>query len=69
MKGQVAGLIWVTNGDIMSQRETQQPDVGGELSVDPFLIPASSFTVTGTPERDCISAPLVSPQPSNGRVG
>lgn len=35
-KGQVPILILVTNGDIMSRRETRQPDVGGELSVDPF---------------------------------
>lgn len=34
-KGQVPILILVTNGD-MSRRETRQPDVGGELSVDPF---------------------------------
>lgn len=51
-KGQVAGLIWVTNGDIMSERETQQPDVGGELSA--ILVPASSFTVTGTAKQDGI---------------
>lgn len=41
----------MTNGDIMSWGETQQPDVGG------FLIPAPSFTVTGTPKQDCISEP------------
>lgn len=35
-KGQVPILILVTNGDDMSRRETRQPDVGGELSVDPF---------------------------------
>lgn len=35
-KGQVPILILVTNGDMMSRRETCQPDVGGELSVDPF---------------------------------
>ncbi len=34
----------------------------------PILMPAPSSAVTGTPKQDCISKPLVSPQPSNGRV-
>lgn len=40
-KGQVVGLIWVTNGDVVSWRETLQPGVGVEPMVKPFLIPES----------------------------
>lgn len=36
-KGQVVGLPWLTNGDMVSWRktDTQQPAVGGELTVNP----------------------------------
>lgn len=40
-KGQVVGLIWVTNGDVVSWRETLQPAVGAEPMLKPFLNPES----------------------------
>lgn len=58
-KGQVTGLIWMTSGDIMSQGVTRQPDVGGELSVDPFIpsIPIHSNENHKAGRYLCVSPP------------